>query len=118
MLAGCRCESITRSRKEGRHVTHEAELDGAPTVDRVETGAKASQGSSHYDSKKERFTEDGDSQSETSYEFIYEQFDGAPTIDRVEMVEKASLETSSDGALGWTHIFTKGLPERQELIGW
>ena len=68
-------------------------MDGAPTVDRVETGAKASQGSSHYDSKKERFTEDGDSQSETSYEFIYEQFDGAPTIDRVEMVEKASLET-------------------------
>ncbi|EJK62703.1 hypothetical protein THAOC_16672 [Thalassiosira oceanica] len=66
------------------------EFDGAPTVDRDETGAKASQGSSHYDSKKERFTEDGDSQSETSYEFIYEQFDGAPTIDQVEMVEKTS----------------------------
>ena len=41
---------------------------------------------------QERFTEDGDSQSETSYEFIYEQFDGAPTMDQVEMVEKASLE--------------------------
>ncbi|EJK61751.1 hypothetical protein THAOC_17704, partial [Thalassiosira oceanica] len=67
-------------------------LQPAPSVDRVETGAKASQGLSHYGSKKERFTEGGDSQSETSYEFIYEQFDGAPTIDRVEMVEKASLE--------------------------
>ncbi|EJK76043.1 hypothetical protein THAOC_02212 [Thalassiosira oceanica] len=67
-----------------------SELDGAPTVERVETEAKTSQGPSHYGSKKERFTEDGD--SETSYEFIYEQFDGAPTIDRVEMVEKASLE--------------------------
>ncbi|EJK61365.1 hypothetical protein THAOC_18162, partial [Thalassiosira oceanica] len=58
-----------------------------------ETEAKASQGLSHYGSKKECFTEDGDSQSETSYEFIYEQFDGAPTVDQVEMVEKASLET-------------------------
>ena len=65
-------------------------MDGAPTVDRVETEAKTSQGSSHYGSKKERFTEDGD--SKTSYEFIQEEFDGAPTIDRVEMVEKASLE--------------------------
>lgn len=66
-------------------------MDGAPTVDRVETEAKASQGSSHYGLKKERFTENGDSQLKTSYEFIYEQYDGAPTIDRVEMVEKASL---------------------------
>ena len=67
-------------------------MDGAPTVDRVETEAKASQGSSHYGLKKERFTVFERRLSlKTSYEFIYEQYDGAPTIDRVEMVEKASL---------------------------
>ncbi|EJK51240.1 hypothetical protein THAOC_29605, partial [Thalassiosira oceanica] len=83
-------DESTRSQREY------SELDGAPTVDRVERRRRKQVGdrvaTARRGSKKERFTEDGDSQSETSYEFIYGEFDGAPTIDRVEMVEKASLE--------------------------